>query len=381
MKSDRLNFRLKLLKVLRYTRMYGPSRTMAKIRAQLHMGRRNFALPAKRVPTPHQTVALIGCGNYAYGVLAHFLTEKHGPVIAACMDMDILKAASLAKDYKVPVFTDNVNDIFALENIKLVYIASNHASHADYAICALRAGKHVYIEKPHVVNYEQLQDLQAAMLETGNKVFLGFNRPGSRFGRLVRQHLEAQSGSGMYNWFVAGHHIEADHWYFKEEEGGRILGNLCHWTDFLLHLPHDSIFPITIVPMRAKQPDYDIAVTYRFADGSICVITFSAKGATFEGVSERFNGHRGDCLVLLNDFKQLQVQVAEKKYTYTNLFRDHGHRDNVLNAYENVVSNQTYDMEATRWHVVNSALLFLKTKDALMSDSVLTVNASDEVNA
>ena len=67
----------------------------------------------------------------------------------------------------------------------------------------------------------------------------------------------------MFNWFIAGNEISPEHWYFKEEEGGRVLGNLCHWTDFVLQLvaPEDR-YPLTTTPTRGKKSDCDIAVPF-----------------------------------------------------------------------------------------------------------------------
>ena len=65
------------------------------------------------------------------------------------------------------------------------------------------------------------------------------------------RYLSLESGPMMINWFVAGHEIPDDHWYFKESEGGRILGNLCHWTDLTLQLVGlNNAFPVKLYPGR-----------------------------------------------------------------------------------------------------------------------------------
>ena len=51
----------------------------------------------------------------------------------------------------------------------------------------------------------------------------------------------------MISWFIAGHNIDSDHWYFNPKEGGRVLGNLSHWTDLTLNLIGlDQAFPCKI---------------------------------------------------------------------------------------------------------------------------------------
>ena len=61
------------------------------------------------------------------------------------------------------------------------------------------------------------------MKKSKGKVRVGFNRPASRFGKLILEYLKKEEGSTMINWFVAGHEINPDHWYFHDKEGGRIL--------------------------------------------------------------------------------------------------------------------------------------------------------------
>ena len=283
----------------------------------------------------------------------------------------------MSRHYRIPAYSSNARDVIKLPQVTLIYIASNHASHAEYAIEALEADKNVFIEKPHVVSEDQLLRLAGAMSRSRGKVFLGFNRPGSRFGRLIRQYLERESGAGMYNWFVAGHAIDPNHWYFKPEEGGRVLGNLCHWTDFILRLvPHDT-YPITICPTRVDKSDCDIAVTYTFNDGTVAVITFSAKGHTFEGVMERFSAHKGDALITMDDFKTMTIQVVDRKRRFWNLYREHGHKDNIYRAFEAVRDDLPYDREERLAYVWNTAWLFLKTREALERNEPITIQGFD----
>ncbi|MFC1475571.1 Gfo/Idh/MocA family protein [Candidatus Zixiibacteriota bacterium] len=367
-------FGFKVKKVLRYLSLYGINRTFYKVRGQLHLRRKYDSLPPRtRTGRKNQFIGLIGCGNYAFTTVAYFLTRQYGRVIGGCMDIDLNRAASLAEHFKIPSFTINAEEIIGNDSIKLVYIASNHATHAEYAIRALNRGKHVYIEKPPVVSEDQLSRLIQAMRESPGKVFLGFNRPGSRFGRIIRQYLNDEQGPGIYNWFVAGHDIDPDHWYFQPAEGGRILGNLCHWTDFILRLAGPHAFPVEIAPTRAATSDTNVAMAYHFAEGTIAVITFSAQGHIFEGVKERFSAHKGNCLLTMDDFKTLQIELIDKKLRWRNFHRDHGHRQNIIAAAENVINEQSYDREEQLTHIQRTGLLFLKTKTALEQNKRLVV--------
>lgn len=366
----------KIRKAARYVRLYGINRTLWKARGQYHMRRTFDRLPEPRERNSKAHVGLLGCGNFGYSNIAYYLNKKYGRVLRGCMDRNIDRAASLFQDFKLDYYTDDAERILDDPGIDLVYIASNHASHAEYAIRALDNGKSVHIEKPHVVSFDQLDRLCAAMARSNGSVGLGFNRPNSRIGRLMREALAAQTGTTMLNWFIAGHAIDEDHWYFKQEEGGRVLGNLCHWTDLIYHcIPEEARYPITIKPTKAAKSDSDIAVTYTFADGSIAALTFSAKGHTFEGVRERFAAHRGNVLVFMDDFQSLIIETDAEKHDLSSRRRDHGHSAAIDYSYD---ASRTAPDDPVRLpvsYIWESGELFLKTKEALDTDTVQRVEA------
>jgi predicted dehydrogenase len=320
-------------------------------------------------------VGIIGCGNFAYSNLAYYLQRNYGAVIQGVMDRDIQHAASLFEKWGANYYTDDPDRLFEDKNIDLYFIASNHASHAEYAIRALELGRSVHIEKPHVVTYDQLVRLCRAIRSSQGAVNLGFNRPISRFGLEIKCCLDAQSGPAMFNWFIAGHEIDASHWYFDEEEGGRVLGNLCHWTDFTYQMvAPENRYPIIITPTRAATSDCDIAVSYLFGDGSIASITFSAKGHTFEGVRERFAAHRGNALIFLDDFKTLTIEIAERKQHIRSFYRHHGHEEAVRRSYASVHSGASCTLD----YIWETGELFLKTKEALDKNSPMRVERFSE---
>ena len=357
--------------------MYGISRTLAKVRGQYHMHARYDPLPVDRkAGSGAGHVGLIGCGNFGFSAIAHLLTKEAGPVLRGVMDIDAHRAASLSERYRADYYTTEPGKVLSDPAIDLIYVASNHASHAEYAIAAIEAGKAVHIEKPHVVNEDQLRRLLAAAAAADNpRVRLGFNRPLSPFGLRVLAAMEAEKGSGIINWFVAGHRIDRDHWYFHPSEGGRVLGNLCHWTDFTMQMiPEGRRYPIRIIPGRADTSDCDIAVSYVFADGSIAAITFSAKGHSFEGVREKLHVHKGDLLVSLADFRDLTIENGPRKERHRPLFRQHGHRQSILASYGmSARGGRTEGCDLN--YVRQTAELFLATRAALESDREVLLHA------
>ncbi|WP_440875550.1 Gfo/Idh/MocA family protein [Thalassotalea sp. PLHSN55] len=371
----------KLKKVFRYVRMYGPSRTVIKVKSQLHM-KNTEVFDDERWINPkgkqHGDVAIVGCGNFSFSTIAYYVTKKTAGKIKYALDVDKSKSLSLAKTYNAYCATNDYQDILNDSDVKIVYIASNHASHAEYAIEAIKHGKSVHIEKPHVVREEQMERLEQAMLENPTaKVFLGFNRPQSKLFKILSHEMSQQSGNSMLNWFVSGHEIEDGHWYFSEEEGGRILGNLCHWSDLCIHLVgKDNVFPCTINPANCQNEKSNFSLTINFNDGSQAAITFSAKGHTFEGVREYLNVHKGDLLASLQDFHSLTTDVVEKKNSYKLLFRDHGHQENIVSSYINTIDAKQTGEDLS--YIKGSALLVLKIKEAVDTGKVINCTLNSE---
>jgi predicted dehydrogenase len=354
-----LFFRVK--KVLRYLKLYGLSRTLIKVQGQYHMKKSYVNLPQQEKPVRDGGhIGLIGCGNYGYSNIAYYVNKKYKGALRGCMDININAAASLYEKFGLRYYTDDVNDILKDDQIDLVYIASNHASHAEYAISCIEAGKHVHIEKPHVVNDEQFKRLTESMNNNPKvNVYLGFNRPKSELFKQLQSYLKKEDGPLMINWFVAGHEIPDDHWYFDEKEGGRVLGNLCHWTDLTLKLVGlEKAFPCNITPTVPENSKSDFVFSVLFADRSCATITFSAKGHTFEGVKEVLNIHKGNLLGNITDFYTLNIEVVEKKIKKKLIYRDHGHK---VNIYNSVSNHEGEKIE----HINLTAKFFLAFKEAL----------------
>lgn len=365
----------KVRKTLRYARLYGPRRTTVKAQSYYHMRRSYETLPTLRdAGSPSSRhVGIIGCGKFAFAQIAYFLTKSQGGAVRGVMDLEVSRAASLGERYGCDYFTADADRVIEDERIDLVYIASNHASHAEYAIRALEAGKAVHIEKPHVVTMEQLRRLCDAMERYSGRVRLGFNRPESKIGRAIQHAIGGQRGPAMVSWFVAGHEIPADHWYYAEEEGGRILGNLCHWSDLSLRLIDEGDrYPILVTPTRGLQADSDIAVTLRFGDGSIAAITFSAKGHTFEGVREWFAAHRGDVLVRMEDFHRGVIETGPNRRRIGQPFHDHGHSEAINSSYAMTPRGGGHPGQSIEY-VWNTGELFLEIKRSFEDERQLEV--------
>ena len=290
------------------------------------------------------------------------------------MDIDISRGISLCRAFAGHYATTNIQKILSDPEIKIVYIASNHYSHADFAIKCIESGKHVHIEKPHVISFEQLDALAFSINSNkGAKVFLGFNRPRSAVFKKLNKLVKAQEGPSLINWFVIGHQLEESHWYYDKKEGGRVLGNLCHWSDLVLHIVGiENVFPCVINPTKILNSKSDYILSIVFKDSTVAVITFSAKGQTSSGVREVLNLQKKNCVITMEDFERLYVDNGNGVKIHKWFIRDHGHKSNILNSYKNSLDNKGKgeDLE----YIKKTALLFLSLKDAIISGKKIEID-------
>ncbi len=119
---------------------------------------------------------IIGCGD---------VTErKSGPafnkVEGSRLHMVMRRNFDLAKDYalrhNVAQWTNNAEDLINNPNVDAIYVATPPASHAEYAIKSMKAGKPVYVEKPMATTYQQCMDMVKISKETAVPLFVAYYR-------------------------------------------------------------------------------------------------------------------------------------------------------------------------------------------------------------
>lgn len=320
-------------KFWRFTRIYGIGRTLFKA-----TGRLRVALPLYSLRKAHRDIGVIGCGQFAFSTISYFLWRSYGNRIASCFDIDRAAAVSLARAMRVPNVAITAAELLRQPGMRLVYIASNHASHASYAVQALERGLDVYIEKPIAVTYAQLVELLKALRSSGARAFAGYNRPFSSAIRLLRQEMSIDRSSGIsMQCFVAGHMLAADHWYRKPAEGTRICGNMGHWLDLMVHvlcwrgLP-DSI-TISILAANQNEPDENVVVALRSDRGDVVSIMLTARSEPFEGIVETINVQHASTTCIIDDFRRVTIWKGSRLRRCRYRPKDVGHRAAILQPF------------------------------------------------
>jgi len=124
------------------------------------------------IPSEPLNFAQIGCGLIGRKRVAAL--GPNPPLLHAC-DLEPERAAALAKLVPGCSATADAKTVFADARVNAVIVSTLNASLAPLALAAVRAGKHVLLEKPGALNAEQLRVIRFAAAKTGARVRLGYN--------------------------------------------------------------------------------------------------------------------------------------------------------------------------------------------------------------
>ena len=266
-----------------------------------------------RVAKDKLGVGFIGMGNYARSVLLPKVKGAEGVALTSVVTKTGLSANHSAEKFGFARAATDAADVLDDDATDAVFIATRHDSHAALAARALSAGKHVFCEKPLALDRESLDEVIAAA-RAGGVLTVGFNR---RFAPLLikaKEALDPRSGPLMMLYRVNAGAIPADSWIQRDEGGGRILGEVCHFVDSLTYLCGAP--PIEAQAAAAQSHCDAVTAILRFADGSVGTIIYSSLGdpSLPKEYLEAFGAGRA---ITLDDFTELTIHAGGKSKTVT----------------------------------------------------------------
>lgn len=222
------------------------------------------------------SIGVIGTGNFARGMLLPGLAAA-GATIGRVVSKGGLSAAACAETYNAVAGTD-ADAVLKDKNIGGVVIATRHNLHAKLVLDALKAGKHVWVEKPLALKAADLDAIEKAQAKSGTCLMVGFNRRFAPHVRALKARLDAADGGKGPRQVVvrvnAGR-LDDGNWQSGTEGGGRLLGEACHFTDLALYLAGSKAADVSCV--RGKGQD-NYVVTLKHANGSVSVVVYSSDG-------------------------------------------------------------------------------------------------------
>ena len=233
-------------------------------------------------------VGFIGAGGFARSVLLPQIVKAGGARLTAVCTSTGRSAAQTAERFGFTVATTDSGEVLERADTAAVFIATRHGSHAGLVAAALRAGKHVFVEKPLCLDDAGLDEVDGALRDArgaGSEpcLMVGFNRRFSVHAGALQAAFRGRGTPMVVNYRVNAGVVPAESWLHDPDEGGgRIIGEACHFVDFCMALIGSD--PVSVMAASIASDARDVVpqdssvITIRYADGSLATIQYLALG-------------------------------------------------------------------------------------------------------
>lgn len=276
-------------------------------------------------------IGFIGAGNYSTRTLIPAFKET-GAILKSVASLSGVSGTYAGRKYGFQETTTDTSALIADPAINIIVITTRHNSHAGLVCEALKAGKHVFVEKPLCLTLKELDEihqLYSAAFSLQPPAFpllmVGFNRRFSPHAQKIKTLLDGIRQPKSFIMTVNAGAIPADHWTQNPEiGGGRIIGEACHFIDLLRYLASSEIASSEVVTMGRGIGD-TVSIQLSFLDGSIGTIHYFANGSK-KYPKERLEVFAGGRILQLDNFRKL-TGFGWPGFTRMNLWRqDKGQR-------------------------------------------------------
>lgn len=254
--------------------------------------------------------ALVGAGNLAKWEHMPNIKKLSGVGLRAVYSTAGVRGKSYALRFGAEYASSDYDEILKDPQIDAVLIASRNQQHAPQALAALRAGKHVFVEKPMALTAAECADLSTAVEETGKQLTVGFNRRFAPFYLELKNSLARRIAPAVVQCRVNSPGISGAYWMADPAIGGAILGEACHFIDLMYWLLDSEPVSVSAYSLPTGKADpigeNNIAASFRFADGSIGNLTYCTVGSGSSG-GERVEVFAQGVGAFSEDFKRTGV--------------------------------------------------------------------------
>jgi predicted dehydrogenase len=273
-------------------------------------------------------VSLLGAGNFATATLLPALAADRRFMPRGVYTTSGLSARDVAERHHFAYAAGSPDEILADPETVAVAIATRHASHAELAAKALRAGKTVFVEKPLAITEDELASVVQAQAESQGRLLVGFNRRFAPHTRAMVERLAQRTSPATVLIRVNAGAIAPDHWIQRlEEGGGRIVGEVCHFVDLaccLIGCAPRTVSAVSADPGKPAALSDTLSVTLSFVDGSLATIVYAATGDT-SYPKERVEVFCQGSVLVNDDFRCLTITSGGHTKTSKLSRTDKGH--------------------------------------------------------
>jgi predicted dehydrogenase/threonine dehydrogenase-like Zn-dependent dehydrogenase len=295
---------------------------------------RTVKLSYKKPSPAEPNVGLIGAGNFAQNVL---LPRMKGLCnFVGVNSMQGNDSVYVGKKYGFADTYDRADAVFNDDRINTVFVVTRHNTHAELILKGIKAGKHVFTEKPLAMNEAELEDIRKAYESSnGQHLMVGFNRRFSPAVQYVKKTFLEQHPKNILIRVNAGV-LPPDHWVNDPEiGGGRIVGEACHFIDLAMYIAGSKTTSVYASTMDdPNKLGNSIHVNLEFENGSVASVGYFSNGSK-KLSKEYIEVFCGGTVAIIEDFNKMSIHgTTNKKVRLKG--QDKGHASEIKLFFESI---------------------------------------------
>jgi len=266
----------------------------------------------RRPPEGRINYALVGAGAFGTSMLVPQMRKRADRYfLRGVVSRTGTQGSNFARDNQVEVLASDLDAILRDPEFHLVVIATRHHEHADQVARSLAAGKHVFVEKPLAIGWDELARVVDAYERRtdGTLLMVGFNRRFSPALQQLKEQLKNRRSPLVMQYRLNAGYIPLEHWVHGAHGGGRNVGEACHMYDvfrFLTGAPARTVDAAAIDPGALPfRRDDNFVATITYADGSVATLTYTALGPKAGLGKEHLTVFADGEAFVVDDFRKL----------------------------------------------------------------------------
>ncbi|RAP34013.1 dehydrogenase [Candidatus Marinamargulisbacteria bacterium SCGC AG-410-N11] len=283
---------------------------------------------------------LIGAGNFSKVTLGPILLKSNSK-IKTIVTSKGLSGTLLARKLKAEMSSTSSEDIFSDNAINTVIITTRHNSHSDLVIKALKAGKHVFVEKPLALQLSELKNIVDvySKLEKKPNLLVGFNRRFSPLTKKVKKIFKGSESRMVINIIMNAGFIPADVWVHDPKSGGgRIIGEGCHLIDLVSAFTNsevESIYSTALKSDVSHLTNDNVSINLKMKNGAIASIQYFSNGSKMSPKEKVFISADGKS-VEIDNWRKIKGYGCSSKSLWV---QDKGHNNEVNEFIDSIKNN------------------------------------------
>jgi predicted dehydrogenase len=327
------------------------------------------------------SVGLLGAGGFASATLIPAMRNtKNTSLISVCAATGS-HAQHAARKFGFRECTTDEAVILGHAEVNTVVIATRHNLHFRQVLASLEAGKNVFCEKPLCLSETELRAICQTYSEVSPSqrlaLTVGFNRRFAPMVQQLRTFLHPIHEPLALHYRVNAGYLPPDHWLNdREQGGGRILGEMCHFVDLLTFLAASPIIEVAarVLGNSARYSADNVVASLRFANGSEGTISYLANGdRSFS--KERIEVFGGGSAAVLDDFRCLElVRDGRKQALHSRWRQDKGHRAEWAAFAECVMAGGELPIRFDE--IIASTLATIRIDESAATGQAITLNTA-----